>query len=601
MARTPRFRIARLADLLRQVAFAPAEARTRQVQAAEILLDELEPTQTYEASAIEHRITGFRPRARDLDADEELYVGEALIADLATLGLRLSEGLALRPSDRPGGALPLEAVAARQGVGVRTVHRWRVLGLPLHWIDFEQGRGVGCYRAALDAFLRRRPELASRTRSTRISTEERRRIVEDARALRRETGGSLSTVAAALAARHDRAHETVRSILERHDARSPAPIFIGTSVDRTPLDEHDRRLIERAWRCGIPLSELAERLGRTVPAVHRQLMVRRRERLVGLHLSWVELPSFSLPDAERVILGAPAVCSGLRRLTGANDATAVVQSLRSVRASSPAAERHELPSESKGIRARASRRASPSARRAAVERAVDDASAEESLRRDALIAAWNLLKRRTATAISALPPVPGAAVLDAIERDLRWAALVQQTLVVDALGDAIRRADGWAGRRIELLPAEALRGVLGQLVSVCREVIDRVDPSRGNRLDRLVALEVDKSLARTSDAESANGRARSIADRAASAVSIADPFVRLAPWQAWLDPPSRWRERLASLPEPLRRAISARDGLDGTAPRTLLEIAASLRSSPSAAARLAAEAEGLLRGRRPRR
>jgi hypothetical protein len=609
MARSPRFRIARIADLLRQLAFAPADARTRQVQAAEILLAELEPTQTYLASVIEHRITGFRPRAAsprasasiDLEtserADDELYVGEALIADLATLGLRLSEGLSLRPSDRPGGAVPLEKVATRLGVGLRTLQRWRVLGLPLHWIDFDAGRVIGCYEAALAAFLRRRPELVARQRSTRLTPDERRAVVEEARAIRAAEGGSLSSVAATLATRHGRAHETVRTLLERHDARSPSPIFVGSDVDRGPLDEHDRRVIERAWRWGIPLSDLATRLGRTVPAVHRQLMVRRRERLVGVKLEWIELPSFSLPDAEQVILGAPAACSGLRRLTGASDATEVVKSLRDP----PARPLAQARPDAHGVRATVGRAAkSRGTRRPEVLRPVDDASAEDTLRHDALVAAWNLLKRRASAAISALPPVPGAAAVDAVERDLRWAALVQQTLVCDALGDAIRRADGWAGRRIELLPVEALRALLTQLVAVCREVIDRVDPSRGNRLDRLVALETDKALARRAGVDSADApRPRATADRAASAVSIADPFCRLSPWQAWLDPPVLWRERLSSLPETLRLAISARDGLDGHAPRTPRQIAVALRSSPSAAARMAVDAEGMLRtGRR---
>ena len=43
MPRVPRFRIARLGDLLRQIAFASDDALRRQLHAAEILLDEIEP------------------------------------------------------------------------------------------------------------------------------------------------------------------------------------------------------------------------------------------------------------------------------------------------------------------------------------------------------------------------------------------------------------------------------------------------------------------------------------------------------------------------------------------------------------------------------
>lgn len=606
MPRPPRFRIARIDDLFRQIAFASDDARRRQIHASEILLDEVRPGQTYRGDVVAHRITGFRPersasRLGEVEPrGEELLVGEALIADLTAFVLRLSEHLVLRPEERPGGAEPVDALAARLGVTQRTLQRWRQLGLPMHWIEFDGQRKLGCYGAAVESFLRRRPEARRRRPNRRLGSEERARLVEEARARRAAVGGSLSSVAAEVAQAHGRAHETVRLLLERHDARAAQPIFTGTAADRTPLDDRDRRFVERAWRRGVPLARIAEHLHRSVPAVHRQLMVRRRERLTGLRLRWVELPTFSLPEAEEVILSASAVRQGLRLLAGEVDVLAILRSIRAAARLSQRPGRIEGPPEGPRPRIRG-REPSPARARG---RAMDamDAGQEEDARVDALVAAWNLLKRRAARGIGDLPPVPPARAIDAVQRDLRWAALVQQTLMEWALREAVRRADLWAGRRIEELAADALREVMLLLVQVAAEVIDRVDPSRGNRLDRLVALEVEKALASRGPDRGATGRdgavrARAAAGHAPGSIAVPGLFDDLSPWQSWLGPPPAWRAALGALPEIQARAATLAHGLDGTAPRTMREVARALGASPSVAARWVLDGEaGLRRG-----
>ena len=219
---------------------------------------------------------------------------------------------------------------------------------------------------------------------------------------------------------------------------------------------------------------------------------------------------------------------------------------------------------------------------------------------DTLVAGWNLLKRRAARLIAALPAVPSAGALDAAQRDLRWASLLQQTLVATSLREAVRRADLWAGRRIDDLPAELLRELLGLLVRVCTETIDRVDPSRGNRLDRLVALEVDKALASRGPDRAAMGRdgmvrPRAAAGRARGSVAVPGLFDSLSPWQAWLGPPINWRARIGALPQVEARAVTLAHGLDGSAPRTLREAGRTLGASPSVVARWLADAEAHLR------
>ena len=61
MPRTARFKIAAIQELLRQLEYAPAETRRRQMDAAEALIADLDPHQNYPEDFIIFRITGYRP------------------------------------------------------------------------------------------------------------------------------------------------------------------------------------------------------------------------------------------------------------------------------------------------------------------------------------------------------------------------------------------------------------------------------------------------------------------------------------------------------------------------------------------------------------
>lgn len=562
MPRAPRLRIAALADLHRQLAYAPIDAKRRQLLACEALVDEIDSDRTYPEEFVRFRITGFRIESPTAPA---LLVGEPLRADLTTFILLLSEGLSLEPGDRAGGALPIDRLAARLGVALRTVQRWRQLGLVQHWIDFsgseggdqaDGGRRIGCFEESLARFARRQPQLIDRQRRlTRLDVAERGAIVAAAHA-EIVRGESISAVSRRVAKRSGRSAEAIRQILLRVE---PAMIDRGAKPSGQ-LTERHRRLIERAWRRGVPLHTIARRLDRSDAAIQRQLSVRRRERLRMLRLRWIELPTFELPDAEKVILSTPAVRSGLIRLDGTSDATVLLRNLRG-----------------------------------ALMRTASE--------RDALIGAWNLLRRRAATALAALPDVPRPLALDAIESDLRWATLVHHTLLAAALPDAIRRIDVWIGRHLETSTSDRIRALLELAVSTVVRVLDGLDPSRGQRLERVVGLETDKALAKLSGVEAQSTGARSTgADRQPRAalsevrpVAIDDPFRALLPWQSWLDPPRFWRERLASLDDLPARAITMRHGLDATAPQRLPEIARALRVAVAAASRLVQEGEGRMR------
>jgi len=559
MPRSLEFRTAAIGDLHRQLAYAPEEARLRQMHAAEALLEEIGLSlgvddgggSAHPLHTVIWRITGYRPD-RSVGADE-LLVGEALCADLAVLIQRLSETLTLKDDDRAGGAETIDAVADRLGVTVRTVQRWRRLGLALHWIRFDDGEPtLGCYRACIDAFQRRTLTAPSARRGRKdLDAERRVAIVEDARREAATSGKGVSVVAESIAPRHDRSPDAVRRLLVRHDRDAAEPIFAPRGPEPTRL----RRIVERAWRWGIPASRIARHCGRSEPAIHRQLMLARRDRLLALPLEWVELPTFGIDEAESIILNAPAAREDLGRLLPGSDAHATLAA----------------------IRARTS---------------VDDD------RQEARLAASGLLRRRAAGAMAALrlERVPSAASLDAVETDLRWALQLLLTSVADELPRAIRRGEGSAGRPAERLSGESLRRLIQIAIAVAAETLIRLDPTRRQRPSRRIVLEMDKAIARSGWEER---RGRAIAVVPASAAMEMDPCSDLWPWQSAIDLPPRWPQRESTLTPPRRAALRLRHGLDGTAPMSVEAIARQIDIRPAHAARLVHEAESALRCPRP--
>src|SRR5690349_1346250 len=126
MARTPRFKIAAIAELFRQLEYAPPETRSRQMDATERLIADIDPQQNYPEDFITYRITGYRSDRAD---EPSTLVGEALLPDLVNLVLLLSKGLRLPRDFANRRALSLGETAARLNVSTKSVQRYRQRGL----------------------------------------------------------------------------------------------------------------------------------------------------------------------------------------------------------------------------------------------------------------------------------------------------------------------------------------------------------------------------------------------------------------------------------------------------------------------------------------
>lgn len=486
MPRAPRFRIAAIADLCRQLRFVSRDARLREMKAAETLLADIDPERNYPADFVTWRITGYRPESR---AEPVMLVGEALVGDLATLIQRLSDGLGL-PADHDGRvALPIEEVARELDVSPKTIQRYRRRGLVCHYVrpSPESNQHLACFRDAIDRFVaRHRPRIVRASAFTRTSGDFRARIIAEARALREADGLSLNEAALRLARAHGRAHETIRNLLRRHD-RAPGsnetPIF----GEHGPLTDRDIRAIHRAVRRHVPIEKLERRFGKSATTIRRAYHRYRGDRLRRIRLAWVELPTFALEDAEAIILAAPVVNEDLDVLLPPDDAMAL---LAQARAAPPL---------------------------------------EEALE-DGLLAAYNTLKRRAARNIDALGVWPRVARINAIHHDLDRAIAIKRRLVSLGLPAAIVRIEQNLLRPLAGEPAARIVAMLRLGRDVVARTIETVDPGRGQRLERRLQYAMDRALAGR-EARAPSGAARATARHAPGSVVVGDLYEGLVEWE----------------------------------------------------------------------
>jgi len=543
MPRASRFRIAAIADLFRQLQFASPTVRVREMTAAEGLVNDLDPARNYPQDFVVYRVTGTRPNRR---GEPVTFVGEALVGDLVTLIQRLSDGLELRHDHEGRNALDLDEVASRLRVSTKTVQRYRRQGLVCHHVvGADGGARLACFEDALDRFVDRyRARLEKAGRFTRVDDDLEHRIIEEAGELRAVERLSLNEAALRLSRRHGRAHETIRAKLRRHDRRSPEPIF----GERGPLTDRDGQLVLRARRRLISVAEIAGRLGRTPATIRRTLNRARGERLRGLGLEWIDLPTFDLEDAEAVILSAPPVREDLDDVLPPGDALALIAAVR-------------------------------------------EASPPPLAIEQALLAGYNMLKRRAGRACAALAPWPPAGLIDRAETDLAWATMLKRRLVSLALPCAIVPIEQNLRRSLETQSAERIVELLAFAVDTTAAIVEILDPSRDQRLDRMTIHAMDRAIA-ARRVGSALGRAAARHGPEAIALDVA--FGHLTPWQGWLGLRRDLVPLVADLPEPRAAVLRLHHGLGATPPLTTEEIAQHLDTTSTAAARMLQTAERTL-------
>jgi DNA-directed RNA polymerase specialized sigma24 family protein len=468
------------------------------------------------------------------------------VGDLVTLIQRLSHSLDIASDDAGRTAVSLEVLARRLKVSAKTLQRYRQQGLVCHYMVFPDGaKRLACFEDAVDRFVsRNRGRLDRAATFSRVDDAVQQTIISEAREQHEARGLSLNAVAKHLAEKYGRAHETLRSILRRHDRAAANPIF----SEPGPLRERDVRLIHRAVRFGVSAPTLARHFGKTPATIHRAVNRRRRELLEELDLSFVTLAPMDEDDAEAAVLGEPAVTANLGPMLPQHDALALIEATRAV---TPLDERRE----------------------------------------HALACAFNLLKRRAGRSIEGLPQDPGARELDRVETDLRWAPMIGRRLVELGLPGAVAAIEHDLGRGLSRQPSDEIVDLLRLAVDVVGRTVAVLDPAH-RRLARATGEAMSRALGQR--------QRRARAGRAATrhrpgSVMLVGAFERLCPWQAWLGLRPDLHEAVAGLDAGQRRLVELRYGLGGDKPLTFVELADLTGATPSNVARRIARAEATLR------
>jgi AraC-like DNA-binding protein len=295
--RQPDFRTQALAELARQLHYAPKARRLEQLQRAERLHDEIDPQSNYPFDYIAYRIT----RIRQQSDETVLLVGEAIRPDLRLIIDALSWLHPPTVAEVP--TYTTEGLAQALSVSTRTVHRWRDQGLRWRWVrvDGQRRPRIGFTEQALSAFRGFRPgRVEQASRFAHLSEAERQHLLRRARRLAAVTEATPHQVARHLAHRTGRGIETIRQLLEQHDREAPDQrIFMRHS---SPLTPKQQRIIARAHRFGIPVGHLARRFQRSRGSIYRVINERRAGEAQRIALGHIDAPTFRRDDAAEVLL-----------------------------------------------------------------------------------------------------------------------------------------------------------------------------------------------------------------------------------------------------------------------------------------------------------
>ncbi len=442
----PQFLTTQLSELAEQIARAPMHVKQQQLSHLETFLFELEEDRLYPYDFVVYRISGFR-----LESSTHInLLGSALINDVVAAIAVISRSMDIEA----GEILTLSEVAEACGVSQRTINRLRHEGLPFIWVtEPDSKRRLGCKKQQLIEFRKaRKDRIKHASTFSRLSEIEKKRMVEFALAYQGQ-GKTINEVANEIKKDGGRGLETIRTILKRNDDVSEVlPL-------KEPLTRQDARDIEKAIHQAVTWNRLAGRYKRTKNAMRGALARLRRDRLKRLSIQVVELPAFSMNDAREVLLSPDIVRNCLPPITEIN-----------------------------------------------IFKIEESATALSMQDETAIVAAMYVLRKSARDSIGDLQYTPTEAELDAIETDLRWAWLLQQSLMLTALPIALSVATQHAGRTLTELPPSKLQFYVDTAMALTEEICSTIDPQSNQTIAKITSLTVDRSFSNI-DAEKTQSRA----------------------------------------------------------------------------------------------
>ncbi|MGC8644262.1 MAG: sigma factor, partial [Isosphaeraceae bacterium] len=282
-----------------QTRYAPKDRRLQQVERAEQLLGEIEPSKQYPYEYLCYRITGYRPdgwsalvlEGSDVQHDLRLFV-EDLSSTVRQAVEQVSEPV-----------LTVAEVGQQYNVSTRTVTRWRRQGLVARRFVMGGRTKVGFLQSSLERFVaKHRDQVERGSRFRQLTDAERDEIVRRARrmALYRPGQVGLVEVARRIARKMARSTETVRLTLKTYDREHPDRAIFAPAV--SPLDDEAKGQIYLRHRMGVSVDVLSAQFQRTRSSIYRLINEVRAGRILETKLEFIPNPSFDDPAAEAEIM-----------------------------------------------------------------------------------------------------------------------------------------------------------------------------------------------------------------------------------------------------------------------------------------------------------
>jgi RNA polymerase sigma factor (sigma-70 family) len=280
-----------------QVRFAPREKKIEQVQRAEKLLAELDPTRTYSYEYLCYRITDFRPEV----TPNTTMSGSDAHHDLRLFVEDVSDAANIRAEDAGEAVHTVEELARMFHVSTKTISRWREQGLVSRRFIFDGRKRVGFLRSSVDRFVSTNTDRVKRgERFSQLSEEDREEIVERARRMA-HIGGCPADITKRIAKYMNRSVETIRYTLKQFDSKHPDLAIFPDQAG--PLSSDIKQKIYQQFRRGTSVDALAKRHCRTKASIYRIINEMRAERILELPLDYIPNDIFSKAAAEKTILG----------------------------------------------------------------------------------------------------------------------------------------------------------------------------------------------------------------------------------------------------------------------------------------------------------
>jgi len=278
----------------------------------------------------------------------------------------------------------------------------------------------------------------------------------------------------------------------------------------------------------VPIARLADRFGKSIPALHRSLLRHRHQRLSSLPLVWRTERGEGQADPQ-----PESIFTGLPHHANVDVACLLDQ---------------------------------------------DAATAVDLARLKLDRRAWADLCSDAAKGLAMSAGGPTTEQLDSVETFLRHAAMLHLRMMLLCIPTLVGRVEKHVGQPVAGLPTREREPVMQLIIDLVDQSIHDVDADAGDALLVAAMTALEQAL----ELDAIPVKPRRATSRSQSEPSGQVSMLRdCIPWE-WLIPTRAACTRMQGLDQPVRERVIQRYGLDGHAPMTLEAVATRAGTTPSA-------------------